>query len=520
MFKSELSAMIPRILHFTWKTTDLPREMADYYGKWQALHPGWDIRLWTDESMRAFVADAYPDFLAIYDSYPKMIQRADAFRCLVLGKLGGIYADLDVEPFAAMTPLLEQEAFMGIEPLEHVFPDRIHQGVPFLLTNAFMGSVPDHRLWRLIIASLPGLVGQETFYATGPSMITAMVLRLPAAERPVLLLPEVWSPLLSNGRGTRSDAQARSLVAGLGTVLGAAEAGRLVSHKWMTTWVPWHMRANQWVELLQIPTTIKWCWRRQRHSALAAVTIPDPIAPYVEQSPLPLTQHPRVHVAVRLGQAPLSAALAQALAALDYPLEKLSLQFFADADAPEMAGIAASLTSAGFAQPITMAQQAGVAGLNAMLAARPAEADYLLLVDGQVSAVPPDALRRLLEARRPVVAASCVDSAGHNADAALFRYRHGGSFKVLYKDGGAKGVLGGDPAHRVYLTEQKVFTVLPLDGVGESFVLIHRDVLDAGVVFAETPYKLHPGSEGFGIMARDRGFEVAGLPQLEVVRAG
>ena len=29
--------MIPRILHFTWKNTDLPREMADYYGKWQKL---------------------------------------------------------------------------------------------------------------------------------------------------------------------------------------------------------------------------------------------------------------------------------------------------------------------------------------------------------------------------------------------------------------------------------------------------------------------------------------------------
>ena len=152
--------MIPRILHFTWKTTELPREMADYYGKWQALHPDWDIRLWTDESMRAFVAEAYPEFLAIYDSYPKMIQRADAFRCLVLGKLGGIYADLDVEPFAAMTPLLEYDAFMGIEPLEHIFPDRIHQGVPFLFTNAFMGSVPNHKLWQTIIASLPDLVGR------------------------------------------------------------------------------------------------------------------------------------------------------------------------------------------------------------------------------------------------------------------------------------------------------------------------------------------------------------------------
>ena len=484
--------MIPPILHFTWKTTDLPREMAAYYGKWQKLHPGWDIRLWTDDSMREFVAEAYPDFLAIYDSYPKMIQRADAFRYLVLGKMGGIYADLDVEPFAAMTPLLEHDAFLGIEPLEHIFPDRLHQGVPFLLTNAFMGSVPVHPLWQAVIAALPRLVGQETFYATGPSMITAMVLRLPAAQRPVLLLPEIWSPLLSNGRRTRSDAKARNLLAAVGTVLDAAAVGPLVSHKWMTTWVPWHMRANRLVEVLQVPTVIKWWWRARRHRALADMVIADPLAPYLDQAPAPLEDFPRVHVAVRLGPGEIDPALAQALAGLDYPAEKLTMS--------QHAGVA------------------GAAGLNGKLAARPEDAEFVLLVDGRVRAVPPDAVSRMLEARRPVVAASCVDAAGNNADAGLFRYRHGGSFKVLYKDGGAEGALRRDPAHRVYLTEQKVFSVLPLDGVGESFVLIHRDVLAAGVGFAEMPYKLHMGSEALGIMARDHGFEAAGLPQLEVVR--
>tara|TARA_R110002020_G_scaffold36822_2_gene110627 strand:- start:281 stop:1741 length:1461 start_codon:yes stop_codon:yes gene_type:complete len=484
--------MIPQILHFTWKTTELPRDMADYYGKWQRLHPGWDIRLWTDESMRTFVAEAYPDFLAVYDSYPKMIQRADAFRYLVLGRLGGIYADLDVEPFAAMTPLLGHAAFLGVEPLEHIFPDRIHQGVPFLLTNAFMGSVPNHPLWQEVIAVLPGLVGQETFYATGPSMITAMVLQLPMAQRPALLLPEVWSPLLSNGKRTRSDVTVREMLAPVGQVLDAAAVGPLVSHKWMTTWVPWHKRANQWVAVLQVPTVIKWWWRRLQHPALAALVIADPIAPYLDQAPAPLHEFPKVHIAVRLGAAEPDPGLAQALAGLDYPQDRLTLSYHAGA--------------------------AGAGGLNGMLAARPAEADYVLVVDGRVRAVPSDALLRLLEARRPVVAASCVDSLGNNADAGLFRYRHGGSFKVLYKDGAAQGALRRDPAHRVYLTEQRVFTVLPLDGVGESFVLIHRDVLAAGVGFAEAPYKLHSGGEALGIMARDHGFEVAGLPQLEVVR--
>lgn len=65
-----------------------------------------------------------------------------------------------------------------------------------------------------------------------------------------------------------------------------------------------------------------------------------------------------------------------------------------------------------------------------------------------------------------------------------------------------------------------MFRLLPVDGVGESFVLIDRTVIEAGVRFPAEPYKLHRGAEAFGIMARDKGFEAAGLPQVRVVRAG
>jgi hypothetical protein len=37
------------------------------------------------------------------------------------------------------------------------------------------------------------------------------------------------------------------------------------------------------------------------------------------------------------------------------------------------------------------------------------------------------------------------------------------------------------------------------------------------VVFPETPYKYHLETEGFGLMARERGFSVVGMPNLKVV---
>lgn len=485
--------MIPKLLHFTWKTADLPAVMQRYLDAWRRLHPDWDIRLWTDDTMLAFVREQYPDLLATYENYPKMIQRADAFRYLVLGRLGGIYADLDVEPLQAVNSLLVHDCFLGVEPLEHINPDRIHQGVPFLFTNAFMGSVPNHPMWRAVIGQLVELADQETFFSTGPSMVTAVALSLDMADRPALLLPEVWSPLRTNGMRTKSDARLKTMLAGLGPVV-AADTGTLVSHVWLSTWVPWHKRGSRIAGIFQVPTEIKWWLRQHRRPDLLAVTIPDPLVPYTDQRLAPVAERPCIHVAVRLRRELLHPDLSAALLALDYPKDRLTFAYHDSA--------------------------AGTVGDNAILNSLPADAEKLLLVDGAVRSIPPDALLQMLAAQRPVVSANIVDAAGKAADPALFRLKDGTHFRILYKLGGTYGEARRDAGFRSYLTQQKVFRLLPVDGVGESFVLIDRAVIEAGVRFATEPYKLHRGAEAFGIMARDKGFEAAGLPQLRVVRAG
>lgn len=413
--------MIPKLLHFTWKTADLPRVMQRYLDDWRRLHPGWDIRLWTDDTMLAFVREHYPELLATYEGYPKMIQRADAFRYLVLGKLGGIYADLDVEPYQAVDSLLAFDCFLGVEPLEHINPDRIHQGVPFLFTNAFMGSVPNHPMWQAVIGQLAELSDQETFFSTGPSMVTAVALSLDMADRPALLLPEVWSPLRTNGLRTKSDEKLKTMLAGLGPVI-AADKGTLVSHVWLSTWVPWHKRGSRIAGIFQVPTEIKWWLRRRKHPELLAVKIPDPLAPYTDQRLAPVGDRPRIHVAVRLGGQPIHPDLAAAMANLDYPADRLTIVYHDSA--------------------------AGAEGDNAILDSLPADVDRLLLVDGSVRTIPPDALLKMLAAQRPVVSANIVDGAGQNADPALFRLKDGTHFRILYKLGGTSGEARRDPGFR------------------------------------------------------------------------
>jgi hypothetical protein len=517
---------IPKILHFCWKSEDLPRAMRRYFEKWQRLHRDWDVRLWTDETMHAFVTRAFPQLLPVYDGYPKMIQRADAFRYLVLDRLGGIYADLDVEPLAPIDPLLASGGFLGVEPLEHVANDRIHAGLPFQLTNAFMGAPPAHPLFASIVKLLPELQDQAIFYSTGPAMVTAAYLRLQPADRPTLLLPKVWSPLRDGGRPTRGDARLREMLAGVGPV----DAGdtTLVSHKWMTTWVKWHQRYTPLQDVGQLPSRAKW-WLRRRfiHRALGAVTIPDPLRPYTDQRPEANTEVEPVFVGIRLdGGRPLDADLAAALRELDYPPDALGFAIDSDAAPEERAAVERSIRD-GLGADAEIAFAAAQASLhpvarraganNRLLAREVGRAGKLLLVGGGVRQIPPDALRRLLGAGRPVVAAALRDEAGE-PDIAVFRYNWGPDFRTLYKLGGTSGQVRRDRHFRYVPEEQRAFPLFALDGVGDDFVLIDRAVIAAGARFAETPYKLHLNGEGFAIMARDLGFESAALTGLVVSR--
>lgn len=510
--------MIPKIVHFTWKTEDLPKVMGRFFERWKALHPGWDIRLWTDATMREFVAREYPDLLAIYDGYPRNIQRADSFRYMVLNRLGGIYSDLDVEPFKPVDELLKYEAFTGVEPDEHMGTDRTHAGVPYLFTNAFMGSVPGHPWWREVLGLMPKVARLDTFYATGPSLITASILRLPKAQRPVLLMPLVWSPLRDGGLKTRKDAKVAEMVGHLAPIIEGKEGQALVSHLWLTTWVPWHKRSSHLAAPLQIPTHIKWWLRKRRYPELAAMTIPDPVEIYDRQDFGPAIPGATVFVGVRLdGGRGLSPELANTLGGLTYPRALLRFGFWSDAQGEaERAEVSKSVAGVGGEVIFDVARQEAE---NQLLETGAGVADKLLLVAGDVSEIPADAIERLLGAPQPVVAANAQTQGGEASDDELFRYRYGGGFRFLYKAGAAWGMTQSTPELRTRLGDQAVFRVVPVDGVGDTFVLVDSTVIRAGVRYAED-YKKHRGGAAFAIKARDLGFEAAGMPEVVVRVAG
>lgn len=139
--------MIPKTIHQTWKSPALPPPFDVLADSWKELHPSWQYRLWTDDMNRDFIKEHFPDFLPRYDSYPRNIQRIDAFRYFLLLKEGGLYVDVDFECIACIEPLLEgAQCVIGKEPPLH--SDNFNMDM--ILCNAFMAAAPGNPFMQFV----------------------------------------------------------------------------------------------------------------------------------------------------------------------------------------------------------------------------------------------------------------------------------------------------------------------------------------------------------------------------------
>ena len=189
---------IPRILHQMWRDEALPERWQRFRETWLHFHPTWEHRLWTDASLREFVAAHYPDFLPVYEAYPLGIMRSDAGRYLLLQHFGGVYADLDTECLRAHEPLLEGERLLlPLEPGHHLQGKMVMaSGRRRIVGNAWMASEPGHPFWQVVQEELLGrrkLPG--ALEATGPFLLSQAVDHCDDAQwRPRILPSEVVQP--------------------------------------------------------------------------------------------------------------------------------------------------------------------------------------------------------------------------------------------------------------------------------------------------------------------------------------
>jgi mannosyltransferase OCH1-like enzyme len=181
-------AIIPKIIHQTYKTTQIPDVWKAGQQACVDLHPDYQYILWTDDMAREFIAEEYPWFLRTWDGYRFPIERADAIRYFALVHYGGVYIDLDDGCERRLDPLLTVPAF-------------VRKTIPTGILNDVMGSVPGHPFFLKVLDLLEQydrnwLVPYITImYLTGPLFLLVVWKQykrwgVPDLGRVHILLPE------------------------------------------------------------------------------------------------------------------------------------------------------------------------------------------------------------------------------------------------------------------------------------------------------------------------------------------
>jgi len=207
---------IPHLLHQIWNDDHVPKNMRRMCESWKKMHSDWEYRLWTHEEAREFLVRHYAWFVHVYDSYPMVINRADAVRYFILHHYGGVYVDLDFECLRDMGPFVAgSDLVFGLEPLEHIRrqsrPDR---PVKRIVCNAWMASGPGHPFWEHLFRQL--LISHERpcpLDATGAFLLTRAV-ETYEGERPARLLPpERLYPIHDEELFENLDPERRAIIA-------------------------------------------------------------------------------------------------------------------------------------------------------------------------------------------------------------------------------------------------------------------------------------------------------------------
>jgi hypothetical protein len=174
---------IPRTIHRVWLgTAPIPAEHKRFGETFAQHHPGWEMRLWTDEDLPGLGITA--EERGRTRAYSELSNLA---RYEVLHRFGGIYVDTDVECRRPLTPLLRGvDAFAALE-------------VPGRVGNAVLGAVPGHpvfaRATRLARRTLG--TGVNSPNANGPYFLSLLLEQDPgfAIFAAKLFYPYIWDEL-------------------------------------------------------------------------------------------------------------------------------------------------------------------------------------------------------------------------------------------------------------------------------------------------------------------------------------
>lgn len=155
--------------------------------------------------------------------------------------------------------------------------------------------------------------------------------------------------------------------------------------------------------------------------------------------------------------------------------------------------------------------------------------DWVLWLDVDVCDYPADLIHQLIDSGRDIVTANCLGSTGASFDLNSFRMKS--SFKTEVDGGISSEFVKGTSADdycidglwqppkgigRDYVEAFKPYSIVELDSVGGTVLMVRADLHRQGLNFPTYPVEGFIETEGLSMVARKMGIRSWGLPQLVV----
>ena len=116
--------MIPKRLHFTFSTKELPNFYRDNLDRWKEVCPEWRLYFYTDADIYTFFKSHFPIYHKELPKIPFGVVLADCFRYAALFVHGGLYSDIDTFPLKRIPEeWLNYESVLGYEYQPSKFPE-------------------------------------------------------------------------------------------------------------------------------------------------------------------------------------------------------------------------------------------------------------------------------------------------------------------------------------------------------------------------------------------------------------
>jgi inositol phosphorylceramide mannosyltransferase catalytic subunit len=159
--------LIPRVFHQIWLGPNpLPDQFAAYQRSWLDHHPGWELRMWTEENVPRDLRRR-----EVFDRLRVPAERADILRLELLWRFGGVYMDVDFECLRSIELLIDDVDF---------FTADLERG---RVNNALIGSVAGHPILdRALDEVRPREFHGYDKEATGPLFFDRLVKEYPEVK--------------------------------------------------------------------------------------------------------------------------------------------------------------------------------------------------------------------------------------------------------------------------------------------------------------------------------------------------